>query len=291
MKIALLGSKYQEKGQIERIFNILKEQNVEICIQKEFSDYLASDFAIRYPNAETFSDNNFTADFAFSIGGDGTFLRTAEIIGKKDIPILGINTGHLGFLADINQENMEIALSEIFEGKYRIECRSQLELIDSDSNFFNGKNIALNEIAILKQDTASMITVHAYIDDEYLTSYQADGLIISTPTGSTAYSLSIGGPIMTPNAANFIIAAIAPHSLNTRPLVIDDSSTVQIEIEKSRNRNFLISLDGRSQVITACSKLTIRKADTSIKLIKRLGHTFYGTLKEKLMWGTDPRLK
>lgn len=289
MKIALLGSNYQREEQIRKIFRILAENQVEICIQKEFYDYLCSEFKLKHPTATTFCDDDFSADFAFSVGGDGTFLRTVATIGEKNIPLLGINTGNLGFLADINEENLEDTLHELFNGKYRIEDRSQLELI-SKEEFFSGNNHALNEIAILKQDTASMITVHVSINDEFLTSYQADGLVIATPTGSTAYSLSVGGPIMTPNTTNFIIAAIAPHSLNTRPLVIEDNCNISLEVE-SRNRNFLISLDGRSEVMTACSKLTIRKSPSNVKLIKRIGHTFYGTLKEKLMWGTNPRNK
>jgi NAD+ kinase len=286
MKIALLGSFFQEEKQIKKIFRILSDHQVDICIENDFKDYLFSNFNIE-TDVSVFVNDNFDADFIFSIGGDGTFLKTVATTGYKNIPILGINTGRLGFLADINEENLEDTLLELLAGQYRIEERTQLEL-SSQEDFFNGRNLALNEIAILKQDTASMITVHASINNEYLASYQADGLIISTPTGSTAYSLSVGGPIMSPSSNSFIIAAIAPHSLNSRPLVIEDNSTLTLEIE-SRNRNFLISLDGRSEVMSSCSLLTVKKANTKIKLVKRVGHTFYGTLREKLMWGTDPR--
>ncbi|MDH6354778.1 NAD+ kinase [Dysgonomonas sp. PH5-45] len=287
MKIAILGSDYQQEMPIRKLFGSLSKHQAEVCIQKDFFDYLQSEFKLDYPHCEVFGGDDFSADFAFSIGGDGTLLRTAAIVGKKNIPILGINTGTLGFLADINEKNIEEMLNNLFEGKYRIEHRSQIQ-VSTDFNTLNDTGVALNEVALLKQDTASMITINAYINDEYLTSYQADGLIISTPTGSTAYSLSIGGPIMTPKAANFIIAAIAPHSLNTRPLVIEDSCVIRLEIE-GRNRNYLISVDGRSSVLPIETKLTIKKAQTEVKLVKGLDHTFYGTIRDKLMWGADPR--
>ena len=287
MKIAIFGSNYQKESQIKKIFEVLSKHNEDILIQNEFYKYLQTEFQIDCPHIKTFRGEDFDADCAISIGGDGTFLKTIATIGKKDIPTLGINSGHLGFLADTSEESLEETLQEILSGRYRIEKRSQLELVGMQDTF-QGKNLALNEIAVLKQDTASMITIHAYINNEYLTSYQADGLIIATPTGSTAYSLSIGGPIMNPNAANFIIAAIAPHSLNTRPLVVEDSCIITLEVD-SRNRNFLISLDGRSEVITTELNMTIKKSVSTVKLIKRIGHTFYGTLRDKLMWGIDPR--
>ncbi|NDW10026.1 NAD kinase [Dysgonomonas sp. 520] len=289
MKIAIFGSNYQRKEQIEQIFGILSDYDARVCIEREFHDYLISEFGMEFPHVRSFSGEDFNADCVFSIGGDGTFLKTVAAIGKKDIPILGINSGRLGFLADITEDNLNETLHEILQGKYRIEHRTQLELMGMQ-DLFQGKNFALNEIAVLKQDTASMININAYINDEYLTSYQCDGLIVSTPTGSTAYSLSVGGPIMNPNAANFIISAIAPHSLNTRPLVIEDNSIIVLEVE-SRNRNFLISLDGRSEVIPTGLNLTIKKSVSTIKLAKRIGHTFYGTLRDKLMWGVDPRTK
>lgn len=289
MRIAILSNEYQKKEQITRILNILSGYDVEIYIQKEFCDYLKAEFNLFPTNIQTFTGNNFDADFVFSIGGDGTFLRTVMAIGEKQIPILGINTGHLGFLADINEDSLNDTLQELQEGRYRIEDRAQLQ-VTFGNEILCGRNYALNELAILKQDTASMITVHVSIDDEYLTSYQADGLVVATPTGSTAYSLSIGGPIMTPKAKNFILTAIAPHSLNARPLVIEDTSTISLEIE-GRTKNFLISLDGRSEVLSSGSKLSICKAPSSVRIVKRMGHTFYETLREKLMWGVDPRVK
>lgn len=286
MKIGIFGSKNQKKNQIEKILSILSKE--EIFIQKKFYDHLTACFGIDIQVAGFITDDNFCLDMALSIGGDGTFLRTAASIGKKDIPIVGINTGRLGFLADISEKDLDESLQDILIGKFRIEERSLLELT-TENKTFEGYNFALNEIAVLKQDTASMITIHATVNNKYLTSYQADGLIIATPTGSTAYSMSVGGPIITPDAANIILSPIAPHSLTTRPLVITDNSSVILDIE-SRNRNFLVSLDGRSEIFGTGTRLNIKKADFSLKVVKRIEHTFFETLREKLMWGADPRL-
>lgn len=288
MKIGIFGNEYQRKDQIIKIFDILREYNVEIFIQKDFYEYLSSCLGSRYMIAGIIEDQNFILDMAFSIGGDGTFLKTASMIGNKDIPILGINTGRLGFLADIAENEIEPTLLDIMSLKYRIEKRVQLAIAVGNDDFQVYK-CALNEVAILKQDTASMLTIDAYINDEYLTTYQSDGLVIATPTGSTAYSLSAGGPIMTPNASNFILAAIAPHSLTARPLVVEDDAVLTFEV-KSRNENFLISMDGRSDILTTGTVIKVKKGNYPLKVVKRIGHTFYATLRDKLMWGADSRL-
>lgn len=287
IKVAIFGSRHQTEGYIKRIFEILENNSVAIYMQKRFFEYLQSNFDLEYNIAGIIEEDEFDADLAISIGGDGTFLRTAAIVGRQDIPIFGINTGRLGFLADVTEENLEIALAEILQGKYRLETRSRLHLKTVDKSY-HGFNYALNEIAILKQDTASMITVHAQIDGEYLTSYEGDGLIIATPTGSTAYALSVGGPIMAPTTSSFILAPVAPHTLNARPLIIDNDCVITLEVE-SRSKNFLISLDGRSNIFSTKTCLTIEKAPHSLKVVKRLNHTFYETLRGKLMWGADPR--
>ncbi|HMM02343.1 MAG: NAD kinase [Dysgonomonas sp.] len=287
MKIAIFGSKHQKKEQIEKLFKILLDNKTEIYLQEKFYNYLKDVLYLQYDIAGTIANDEFSADLVISIGGDGTFLRTASIIGKKNIPILGINAGRLGFLADVGEKDLEATFADVFSGNYRIEHRSQLQLSTEHRDYL-GFNYALNEIAILKQDTASMITVHAHINDEYLTSYEADGLIVATPTGSTAYSLSVGGPVMTPTAANIVIAAVAPHSLSNRPLVVTDDCVLTLEVE-SRNQNFLISLDGRSNIFTTGTKLIIKKADFTLRVIKRKENTFYNTLRNKLMWGVDPR--
>jgi len=289
MKFAIFGNTYQAKKSkhAETLFRLLEQRNARLCICREFYNFLTSDLHMDIASAELFDGDDFIADMVISIGGDGTFLRTASIIGKKNIPILGINAGRLGFLADVGEKDLEATFADVFSGNYRVEHRSQLQLSTEHRDYL-GFNYALNEIAILKQDTASMITVHAHINDEYLTSYEADGLIVATPTGSTAYSLSVGGPVMTPTAANIVIAAVAPHSLSNRPLVVTDDCVLTLEVE-SRNQNFLISLDGRSNIFTTRTKLIIKKADFTLRVIKRKENTFYNTLRNKLMWGVDPR--
>lgn len=287
MKIAIFGSKHQRKEQVENLFRILQENNTEIYLQEKFYNYLKNSLHLNYNIAGIITSDDFEADLVVSIGGDGTFLRTASIIGKKDIPILGINAGRLGFLADVGEKDLEATFTDVFSSNYRIEHRSQLHLITEHKDY-HGFNYALNEIAIMKQDSASMITVHAHINDEYLTSYEADGLIIATPTGSTAYSMSVGGPIMAPTTSNFVISAIAPHSLSNRPLIVSDDSIITLDVE-SRNNSYLISLDGRSNVLTTGTKLRIEKGSYTLKVVKRRENTFFDTLRNKLMWGIDPR--
>ena len=287
MKIAIFGSKHQKKSQVEKLFENLKRNNTEIYLQEKFCNYLKDVQHLDYEIEGIIKDNDFDADLVVSIGGDGTFLRATSVIGKKNIPILGINAGRLGFLADVGEEDLEDTFADIFSGDYRIEHRSQLHLL-TEHEEYQGFNYALNEIAILKQDTASMITVHAHINGEYLTSYEADGLIIATPTGSTAYALSVGGPVMTPDSASFVIAAIAPHSLCNRPLVVRDDCEITFDVE-SRNNSYLISLDGRSNIFRTGTRLTVRKADFDLKVVKRRENSFYNTLRNKLMWGVDPR--
>lgn len=286
MKVAVFGSRSRKIDQIKIVFEQLQKHDVKIAVQDRFYRHVMS-LGFNYKVSEMILDDHFTADIVISIGGDGTFLRTTAAIGKKDIPIFGVNAGRLGFLADISENELAKAIDEVITGQYSIEERSLLQL-STEHKSFTGYNYALNEIAVLKQDTASMITVNAHIDNEFLNSYEADGLIIATPTGSTAYAMSVGGPIMAPTASNFILAAVAPHSLTARPLVVEDSSEITLDIE-SRSGSFLISLDGRSNVLSVGTRLTIKKADFTLKVIKTKGQTFYSTLRDKLMWGADSR--
>ena len=292
MNIGIFGSEYQKEEQIRNILNILYDNNADIFIHEDFNLYLQSTFQINLNQCKIIDKDFFrtkTLDIAISIGGDGTFLRTSKIVAKYGIPILGVNTGRLGFLADINEDSISETLQDIMTGKYNIEQRALLQL-DGNCELFGNACFALNEIAVLKQDTASMITVHASINGEYLTSYDADGLIISAPPGSTAYSLSAGGPIMAPRSGSFIMVAVAAHSLNNRPLVVPDNSIITLQVE-CRSGNFLLSLDERSEALPSGTELTIRKADFQQGVVKREGHTFYKTLRKKLMWGADPRNK
>lgn len=291
MKVGVFGSAYQVEKQnpIKRLFEKLHELNAEVYVDSRFYAFVTEVLTYKPDISGELSGDDFSLDLALSVGGDGTFLRTAARINKKGIPILGINTGRLGFLADVGTNEIEDTLDEIFKNYYKIEERTLLRL-HTDEHAFRGYNYALNEIAVLKRDTSSMITIHTSLNDDYLTSYQADGLVIATPTGSTAYSMSVNGPILLPLGHSLVLSPVAPHSLNVRPLVIPDDYVITLAVE-SRSRNFLISLDGRSEVFPAGTRLSIRKADFTTKVIKRYNHTFYQTLREKLMWGADARVK
>lgn len=291
MKVGVFGSEYQVEKQnlIKRLFGKLAALGAEIYVDCRFYTFLVDAFDFEPPVAGLLTDDTFHLDIALSIGGDGTFLRTAARVNRQDIPILGINTGRLGFLADVGTNEIEDTLEEIFKNYYRVEARTLLRL-HTDQRIYRGYNYALNEIAILKRDTSSMITIHTSLNGEYLTSYQADGLVISTPTGSTAYSMSVNGPIIVPQSQSIVLSPVAPHSLNVRPLVIPDSDVISLDVE-SRNEYFLIALDGRSEVFPMGIQLRVSKADYTTKVIKRYNHTFYQTLREKLMWGADARMK
>jgi NAD+ kinase len=227
------------------------------------------------------------SDFVFSIGGDGTLLDTVCLVGEKQIPIVGLNTGRMGFLATVATDKLEEAIGHLVKGNFQIESRTLLSL-SSNKKLFQGLNFALNEFTIHKRDTSSMITVHTYIDGNYLNSYWADGLIVATPTGSTGYSLSCGGPLITPGAKNFVITPVSPHNLNVRPIIVSDESEISFEIE-GRSDKFMISLDSRSTAISADFKLSVKKEKFSAKLVKLPGDHFFDTLRKKLNWGFDMR--
>jgi NAD+ kinase len=226
-------------------------------------------------------------DFAISVGGDGTLLDTVIQIGRHQTPILGINTGRMGFLATVAKENIQTAMDDLFSGEFTIESRS-LVTVESSRPLFNGMNFGLNEFTIHKRDSSSMIIVHTYINGQYLNSYWADGLIVATPTGSTGYSLSCGGPLITPGARNFVITPVSPHNLNVRPIIVPDESVISFKIE-GRSEKFLISLDSRSTPIDATVELKLRKADFSARLVKFFGYNYFDTLRQKLNWGFDMR--
>jgi NAD+ kinase len=289
MKVAIFGSPFQSDklNQIWSVFDALHQLESEILVNRTFWDFLCSTL-INLPTIHgIIEDDVFTADFALSIGGDGTFLRTAHRIGTRDIPILGINTGRLGFLADVDSVEVENVMTDLYKRNYRVDDLSLLRL-SVNGVFPPEYPCALNEIAILKRDSSSMINTHVWVNGEYLNGYQGDGLILSTPTGSTAYALSVGGPIVMPSSKSLIIAPVAPHNLTARPLILDDSSVIDLEIE-SRSQNFLVAIDGISVSMSCIDKLQVMKADHTIKAIKRQGNTFIHTLRKKLMWGLDPR--
>lgn len=290
MKFVLFGNTYQPKKSFHaaNLFQILKRHGAEIIVCREFYQFLNADSKMELPADCLFDDDDFSADMAISIGGDGTFLKAASRVGRKGIPILGINTGRLGFLADISPEEMETTFDEIYSGRYSVEERSVLQLICNEKHLQKSP-YALNEIAVLKRDSSSMISIKTTINGAYLNTYQADGLVIATPTGSTAYSLSVGGPIIVPHSNTIVITPVAPHSLNVRPIVIRDDWEIKLDVE-SRSHNFLIAIDGRSETCKETTQLTIRKADYSIKVVKRFNHIFFDTLRSKMMWGADGRI-
>ena len=288
-KFALFGNTYQAKksAHVLRLLSILEKHQAEIYIHKEFYQFLTKEQKMDIHAAGVFEGNEFDVDMVLSMGGDGTFLKAASYVGNKNTPILGINTGRLGFLADVSPEEMEETFKDIYKGNYKLEDRSILQAF-SEGQPLKGYPCGLNEIAILKRDSSSMITIHTSINGAYLTTYQADGLVISTPTGSTAYSLSIGGPIIVPHSKTIAITPVAPHSLNVRPIVINDDWEITLDVE-SRSHNFLVAIDGRSETCREGTRLTIRKADYKIKVVKRPNHVFFHTLRNKMMWGADGR--
>ena len=288
-KFALFGNVYQAKksAHVLRLLSILEKHQAEVYVQKEFFQFLTKEQKMDLQVAGTFEEDNFKADIVLSMGGDGTFLKAASHVGNKNIPILGINTGRLGFLADVSPEELEETFEDIYKNNYKIEDRSVLQ-VTSEGQPLKSTPFGLNEIAVLKRDSSSMITIHTSINGAYLTTYQADGLVIATPTGSTAYSLSIGGPVIVPHSNTIAITPVAPHSLNIRPIVINDDWEITLDVE-SRSHNFLVAIDGRSETCREGTRLVIRKADYNIKVVKRPNHIFFHTLRDKMMWGADSR--
>jgi NAD+ kinase len=253
----------------------------------EYYYFLKDNQRINVNAAKVFTGDDFDADIVISMGGDGTFLKAASRVREKMIPIVGVNMGRLGFLADVSPSDIEKCVDALYEEDFSIENRALIQ-VTTDGESLEGYNCALNDVAILKRDTASMISIRASVNGEYLTTYQADGLVISSPTGSTAYSLSNGGPIIVPGTKVFSMTAVAPHSMNVRPIVLSDSSEISLTVE-SRSHNFLIAIDGRSEKCKEGTKITLRRAPYDVKVVKRSDQRYFTTLREKMMWGVDLR--
>jgi len=292
MKIALYGQTVNPEffEELSRLFDLLKEKQIESFVYGPFLEYLQQDCGIRPEISGCFDDGDELPDdisYLFSLGGDGTFLKSFLVAKNGSIPLVGINSGRLGFLSDISRDEIESAVNDILEGNILIDERTALELeivSDHQSVFL----YALNEIAVTKLDSSSMINIHTYINDEFLNTYWADGLIVATPTGSTAYSLSVGGPILTPDSENFVISPIAPHNLTVRPIVVPDHHSITLRVE-GRGHHFLASIDSKSETIYFKESLKIRKAPFKVKTIRLKDHSFFTTLRNKLMWGADKR--
>ena len=281
LRFALFGNIYQSRksAATQKVLSWVSVYGAELYVDEEYYRFLTEDQRLDVLATRVLKNDDFDADFVISMGGDGTFLKAAARVGNKGIPILGVNMGRLGFLADVNPDDIEHTLRALHEGHYEVESRAVIEV--------NG-HYALNDIAILKRDTASMISIRATIDGQLLNTYQADGLIISTPTGSTAYSLSNGGPIIVPGTNVLAMTPVAPHSLNTRPIVIPDSGVIELDVE-SRSNSFLLAVDGRSMACQEGTKLVVTRAPYNIKVVKRPGQRYFNTLREKMMWGADAR--
>ena len=292
MKIAVYGPLYNErsKSTIKILIEYLKNRNAVVFFEKDFYESVLkiSNIDIESFSCDTFKSLDNSFDLLISIGGDGTILRAITYVKDLNIPIVGINTGRLGFLATIPMNKVEKALDEIFEGNYRISKRSLLAITVGEGEAVFDLNFALNEITVSRKNTTSMISVETWLDEEYLTSYWADGLIVSTPTGSTGYSLSCGGPVIMPESDSFVLTPIAPHNLNARPLVISSNKIIKLKVS-GREDEHLVSLDSRIKTLPNNTTITIQKAPFNMHMIELKDERFIETLRKKLLWGADQR--
>lgn len=291
MHIAIYGRAFNEKFSpfVEKLFAKLNEKNISFSIFNPFFNYLAGRLKVEghIPRFSSYNEIKGKADIILSIGGDGTFLESTTFVRSAEIPIMGINTGRMGFLSSFAIDEIDAALDAIEKKSYSLDQRTMLKL-DTPGHLFSDANFALNEITIHKKDTSSMIIIHAHLDGKFLNSYWADGLIISTPTGSTAYSLSCGGPIVLPDCGNFVISPIAPHNLNVRPIVVSDKCKIKLRVE-GRSQSFLVSLDSRSETINSDIELIVSRNDFNVSLLRPEVDGQLNTIRNKLNWGFDKR--
>ena len=293
MKVGVYGQYYKDEttSYIKSLLKLLHQKNIEVAIEENFYNAFKNE-NLPLNNYKTFNhytdlDNSY--EVMFTVGGDGTFLRAVTYVRDLKIPILGINVGRLGFLATVQKDEISEAIELLINKKYIINKRTLLSISTSKKNEdLSEINFALNEVSVSRRNTTSMITVETYLDDEYLTSYWADGLIIATPTGSTGYSLSCGGPVITPSTKSLVVTPIAPHNLNARPLVIPETTKIRLKIN-AREKLALVSLDSRITTVDCDTEVFIEKAPFSLKTIQLSDHTFLKTLREKLLWGEDKR--
>lgn len=291
MKIALFGRTFNDDRffYLQQLVEALERNNIDLLIYAPFMTFIKERITFeKSPGIFTHHHElPGQADFLFSIGGDGTMLDAITLIRDSGIPLMGINLGRMGFLSSISKEEINQSVNALVRGEYTIEQRSLL-CVDTPQHLFGEINYALNELTVNKKDTGAMILVHVFIDGLLLNSYWADGLIIATPTGSTAYSLSCNGPIITPDSENFVITPIATHNLTVRPVVIPDKSIIRLKVE-GRMQQYLVGLDSRSAIIDADTEIVIKKEQFYINLVQRLGDNFFTTIRQKLLWGRDVR--
>jgi len=293
MKVAIFGQYYQNSTEpiIRDIFLFFLKNDVELVIEHDFLQLLHEKNLVSkpYPTFNIANGLDSSFDILISIGGDGTILRAATFVKDSGVPILGINAGRLGFLANVQKDNIATFLQIVIKKNYTVSERSLVSIsCEPENSAFSSLNFAMNEVTVSRKDTTSMITIETYLNDEFLNSYWADGLIISTPTGSTGYSLSCGGPVLTPSVKSLVITPIAPHNLNARPLVIPDDTVIKLKVS-GREENYLVALDSRIASVKNESVLTITKTPFTIKMVEIQNETFLKTLRNKLLWGEDKR--
>ncbi len=291
MRIAIYGREFNSTvlPYVQEVFNTLEDNQIEIVVFDKFHHFIGD--KVKLPSATGFFKNNADlinhADVLLSLGGDGTLLDTVSLVRDSGIPIIGINFGRLGFLASVNKDDIRKAITALINNKFTLDSRSLLR-IESENNLFGDENFALNDITIHRRDDSAMMVINAYMNNEFINSYWADGLIIATPTGSTAYSLSCGGPIIFPSSQSFVVTPVAPHNLNVRPLVIPDNVSLRFEVE-ARSAKFLVSCDSRTETVDKSVKITINKAYFDVNLVRLNEESYLTTLRKKLLWGIDAR--
>lgn len=291
MKIAIYGREFNDTvlPYVQEVFNVLDQYKSPILVYKKYLDFIKD--KIEVPDHisvfTAHADLVGQADVLVSLGGDGTLLDTLSLVRDSGIPVIGINFGRLGFLASINKDEIKKAIEALMKKEYSLDQRTLLN-IESSYDLFGEENFALNDITIHRRDKSAMMIIHAYMNDEFVNSYWADGLIIATPTGSTAYSLSCGGPIIYPSSQNFVITPIAPHNLNVRPVIVPDNVSLTFQVE-ARSAKFLVSCDSRTETVDRSVKVTLNKANFYVNLIRLNNESYLTTLRNKLLWGIDTR--
>lgn len=291
MKVAIYGRPFSSTTlqYVQKIFDCLAKYSIEPLVYEEFYQFISGKvfFAQKIDTFSNHEELKFKVDLLLSLGGDGTMLDSVALVRNSLIPIIGINFGRLGFLASINKDDISGAIESLVNKQFTLESRDLLS-VTAERPLFDNANFALNDVIIHRSDNSAMMIIHAYLNDEYLNSYWADGLIVATPTGSTAYSLSCGGPIIFPESENFVITPVSPHNLNVRPVVVSDSNVLSFEIE-GRSSKYLLSCDSRTETIDSSFRFEVRKANFSVNLIRLKNESYLSTLRNKLLWGIDTR--
>ncbi|MBD3750232.1 MAG: NAD kinase [Sphingobacteriales bacterium] len=291
MKIGIYGRQFNNSvlPYVQQVFDCLVEWEIEVLVYQDFFDFIKDKVFLpkQFSAFTSHEEIKDVIDVMISLGGDGTILDTVTLVRDSGIPMIGINFGRLGFLASINKEGIKSAIDGLVHKKFTLDTRRLLK-IESNLNLFGDLNFALNDVTILKRDTSAMILIHCFLNGEFLNSYWADGLIIATPTGSTAYSLSCGGPIVFPRSGNFLITPISPHNLNVRPVILSDENVLTFEVE-GRSSKYLVSCDSRTAVTGPDVKINIKRADFDINLVRLNNESYLSTLRNKLLWGIDTR--